>query len=239
MSASPSTPSPAPNSGRAPIRFPAELPISARVADIATALGQHQVVIVAGATGSGKTTQLPKILLDMGRGTGGLIGVTQPRRIAATSVAARVATELECELGQEVGYQIRFEDGTSARTYVKFMTDGILLAEIQGDRLLKRYDTLIIDEAHERSLTIDFLLGWLKRILPERPGLKVIISSATIDTERFSELFDGAPVIQVEGRTYPVDVLYEPPSDDADIAEAVADAIVSISSLDPRGALPG
>src|SRR5882724_5168760 len=147
-----------PASGRARIAFPAELPISARVADIAAALAEHQVVIVAGATGSGKTTQLPKILLDMGRGTEGLIGVTQPRRIAATSVAARVATELGCELGQEVGYQIRFEERTSPRTYVKFMTDGILLAEIQGDRLLQRYDTLIIDEAHERSLTIDFLL---------------------------------------------------------------------------------
>ncbi len=223
------------NSRRAPIRFPEELPISARVADIAAAVNEHQVVIVAGATGSGKTTQLPKILLDMGRGTDGLIGVTQPRRIAATSVAARVASELECELGQEVGYQIRFEERTTARTYVKFMTDGILLAEIQGDRLLKRYDTLIIDEAHERSLTIDFLLGWLKRILPERPDLKVLISSATIETERFSEFFGGAPVIQVEGRTFPVEVLYEPPDPDLDLPEAVAQAVESVTSLDPRG----
>ena len=224
-----------PDSGRSRIRFPAELPISARVADIEAAVRAHQVVIVAGATGSGKTTQLPKILLDMGRGTEGLIGVTQPRRIAATSVAQRVATELECELGQEVGYQIRFEERTSPRTYVKFMTDGILLAEIQGDRLLRRYDTLIIDEAHERSLTIDFLLGWLKSILPERPGLKVLISSATIETERFSEFFGGAPVIQVEGRTFPVEVLYEPPAPDIDIAEAVADAVANVTSLDPRG----
>src|SRR5438477_4563292 len=150
------------------VRFDPALPINARREDIRAAIEGHPVVIVAGATGSGKTTQLPKILLDMGRGTNGLIGVTQPRRIAATSVASRVASELGCELGQEVGYQIRFEERTSARTYVKFMTDGILLAEIQGDRLLRRYDTLIIDEAHERSLTIDFLLGWLKRILPER-----------------------------------------------------------------------
>ncbi|HWZ93447.1 MAG TPA: ATP-dependent RNA helicase HrpA, partial [Polyangiaceae bacterium] len=225
----------APSSGRAPVRFPAELPISARVADIRAALAEHQVVIVAGATGSGKTTQLPKILLDMGRGTEGLIGVTQPRRIAATSVALRVASELECELGQEVGYQIRFEERTSARTYVKFMTDGILLAEIQGDRWLRRYDTLIIDEAHERSLTIDFLLGWLKQILPKRPDLKVLVSSATIETERFSEFFGGAPVIQVEGRTFPVEVLYEPPEPELDIPEAVANAVASVTSLDPRG----
>src|SRR5450432_2399193 len=235
MSGTPSTSSPAPNSGREPIRFPAELPISARVADIVQALERQQVVIVAGATGSGKTTQLPKILLDMGRGTDRLIGVTQPRRIAATSVAARVASELECELGQEVGYQIRFEERTSPRTYVKFMTDGILLAEIQGDRLLQRYDTLIIDEAHERSLTIDFLLGWLKRILPERPDLKVLVSSATIETERFSEFFGAAPVIQVEGRTFPVEVLYEPPAPELDLPEAVANAVASVTSLDPRG----
>ncbi|HYP77380.1 MAG TPA: ATP-dependent RNA helicase HrpA [Polyangiaceae bacterium] len=238
MSGSRSAPPPNPaqsESGRARIRFPEELPISARVADISAAVEANQVVIVAGATGSGKTTQLPKILLDMGRGTDGLIGVTQPRRIAATSVAARVASELECELGQEVGYQIRFEERTSARTYVKFMTDGILLAEIQGDRLLRRYDTLIIDEAHERSLTIDFLLGWLKSILPQRPELKVLISSATIETERFSEFFGGAPVIQVEGRTFPVEVLYEPPEPELDLPEAVANAVASVTSLDPRG----
>ncbi len=218
-----------------PIRFPPELPISARVRDIATAIDQHQVVIVAGATGSGKTTQLPKIALAMGRGLEQIIGVTQPRRIAATSVAARVATELGSPLGTDVGYQIRFEDRTSPSTYVKFMTDGILLAEIQGDRLLRRYDTLVIDEAHERSLTIDFLLGWLKRILPERPDLKVIVSSATIEHERFSEFFGGAPVIQVEGRTYPVEVLYEPPVDDVDMPDAVANAVENVTSLDPRG----
>lgn len=218
-----------------PISFPPQLPISARVADIAAAIDQHQVVIVAGATGSGKTTQLPKIALAMGRGLEQIIGVTQPRRIAATSVAARVATELGTPLGQDVGYQVRFDDRTSPSTYVKFMTDGILLAEIHGDPLLRKYDTLVIDEAHERSLTIDFLLGWLKRILPERPDLKVIVSSATIETERFSEFFGGAPVIQVEGRTFPVDVLYEPPVEDADMPEAVAAAVANVTALDPHG----
>ena len=217
------------------IRFPPELPISARVTDIATAIDAHQVVIVAGATGSGKTTQLPKIALAMGRGLERVIGVTQPRRIAATSVAARVATELGSALGTDVGYQVRFDDRTSPATYVKFMTDGILLAEIQGDRLLRRYDTIVIDEAHERSLTIDFILGWVKRILPERPDLKVVVSSATLETERFSEFFGGAPVVEVEGRTFPVEVLYEPPNEDLDLPEAVAHAVASVTSLDPQG----
>lgn len=217
------------------MEFPPELPISARVKDIAQAIDAHPVVVVAGATGSGKTTQLPKVALAMGRGLEKLIGVTQPRRIAATSVAARVAEELGSPLGTDVGYQIRFDDRTGPRTYVKFMTDGILLAEIEGDPLLRRYDTIVVDEAHERSLTIDFLLGWLKRILPQRPDLKVIISSATIETARFSEFFGGAPVIEVEGRTFPVDVLYEPPPDDADIVEAVADAVENVTTLDPRG----
>jgi ATP-dependent helicase HrpA len=229
-------PEPAPpQHGSSPIRFPPELPISARVRDIAAAIDQHQVVVVAGATGSGKTTQLPKIALAMGRGIKKMIGVTQPRRIAATSVAARVASEVGSPLGTEVGYQIRFEDRTSAATYVKFMTDGVLVAEIHGDRLLDRYDTIILDEAHERSLTIDFLLGWLKRILPERPDLKLIVSSATIETARFSEFFGGAPVLQVEGRTYAVDVLYEPPPSDLDLPEAVANAVVDVASLDPHG----
>ena len=218
-----------------PITFPPELPISARVLDIAKAIDAHPVVIVAGATGSGKTTQLPKIALAMGRGLERIVGVTQPRRLAATSVAARVASELGTPLGTDVGYQIRFDDRTSERTYVKFMTDGILLAEIHGDPLLRRYDTLIIDEAHERSLTIDFLLGWVKRILPERPDLKVVVSSATLETDRFSKFFGGAPVVAVEGRTFPVDVLYEPPPEDADLAEAVAGAVEEITSLDPRG----
>jgi ATP-dependent helicase HrpA len=229
-------PTPArPEETSSPIHFPPDLPISSRVRDIAMAIDAHQVVIVAGATGSGKTTQLPKIALAMGRGLEKRIGVTQPRRIAATSVAARVASELGSAVGTDVGYQVRFDDRTSAATYVKFMTDGILLAEIQGDPLLRRYDTIVIDEAHERSLTIDFLLGWLKRILPQRPDLKVIVSSATLETERFSEFFGGAPVIQVEGRTFPVDVLYEPPADDVDLPDAVADAVANVTSLDPRG----
>ncbi|HMA96321.1 MAG TPA: ATP-dependent RNA helicase HrpA, partial [Polyangiaceae bacterium] len=220
---------------RSPIRFPPELPISARVPDLVSALERSQVVIVVGATGSGKTTQLPKVALEMGRGGKRQIGVTQPRRIAATSVAARVARELECELGNEVGYQIRFEDRSGPNTWVKFMTDGVLLAEIQSDRLLHRYDTLIIDEAHERSLNIDFLLGWLKLILPKRRDLKVIVSSATIATEHFSEFFDNAPVVQVEGRTYPVEVLYEPPALELELSDAVADAVANITSLDPHG----
>ena len=223
------------SSPSSPIEFPPELPISARVTDIAIAVNAHPVVIVAGATGSGKTTQLPKIALAMGRGIEKQIGVTQPRRIAATSVAARVASELNCAVGTDVGYQVRFDDRTSPATYVKFMTDGILLAEIHGDPLLRKYDTIIIDEAHERSLTIDFLLGWVKRILPERPDLKVIVSSATLETERFSAFFDGAPVIEVEGRTFPVDVLYEPPAREVDLPEAVADAVVNVTTLDPHG----
>ncbi len=229
----------APQEGReeqaSPIRFPPELPISGRVRDIAMAIHDHPVVIVAGATGSGKTTQLPKIALAMGRGVHKMVGVTQPRRIAATSVAIRVASELGSPVGTEVGYQVRFEDRTSRGTYVKFMTDGILLAEIHGDRLLNRYDTIVIDEAHERSLTIDFLLGWLKRILPERPDLKVIVSSATLETERLSGFFGGAPIIQVEGRAYPVEVLYEAPPEDADLPEAVANAVADVTSLDPHG----
>lgn len=219
----------------ATLRFPPELPISARVDDIAAAIAAHPVVIVAGATGSGKTTQLPKIARLLGRGGRGLIGVTQPRRIAATSVAARVAKEMNVALGAEVGYQIRFEDRTSRGTAIKFMTDGVLLAEIHGDPLLRRYDTLILDEAHERSLTIDFLLGWIKRILPRRPDLKVVVSSATLETSRFAEFFSGAPIIEVEGRTYPVDVLYEPPPDDLDTADAVARAVADVCGLDPHG----
>lgn len=217
------------------ITFPEHLPIAARVADLARAIDAHPVVVVAGATGSGKTTQLPKIALAMGRGLERTVGVTQPRRLAATSVAARVAEELGTTVGADVGYQVRFDDRTSPSTYVKFMTDGILLAEIQGDPLLRRYDTLIVDEAHERSLTIDFLLGWLKRILPERPDLKVVVSSATLETARFSEFFGGAPVVEVEGRTFPVDVLYEPPSRDLDLADAVAEAVGNVASLDPDG----
>jgi ATP-dependent helicase HrpA len=197
------------------IQFPAELPVSARREDIAEAIRDHQVVIVAGETGSGKTTQLPKICLALGRGTGGMIGHTQPRRIAARSVAERIAEELGTELGDVVGYQVRFTDKTSTASRVKVMTDGILLAELQRDRELKRYDTLIIDEAHERSLNIDFILGYLKQLLPRRPDLKVIITSATIDPDKFARHFaaaDGtpAPIIEVSGRTYPVEIRYRP-----------------------------
>ena len=217
------------------IVFPAELPITERAGDIASAVAAHQVVIVAGETGSGKTTQLPKICLAMGRGVVGQIGCTQPRRIAATSVAARVAQELDSQVGELVGYKIRFSDRVKRTSRIKFMTDGILLAEIQGDPLLRHYDTLIIDEAHERSLNIDFLLGFLVRLLPRRPELRVIISSATLETERFAKFFGGAPVVEVSGRTYPVDVLYRPPRDDeADLAELVANVVNEITELDPR-----
>jgi ATP-dependent helicase HrpA len=218
------------------IAFPPELPITERVVDIANAIDAHRVVIVAGETGSGKTTQLPKICLAMGRGVHRQIGCTQPRRIAATSVAARVAQELATELGDVVGYKVRFTDKIRTTSSVKFMTDGILLAEIQGDPRLRRYDTIIVDEAHERSLNIDFLLGFLQRLVPERPDLRVIISSATLEIERFAAFFGGAPVIEVSGRTYPVDVLYRPPRDDeVDLADAVANTVNEIAELDPRG----
>ncbi len=190
--------------------YPEELPVSARRADIAAAISKHQVVIVCGETGSGKTTQLPKILLELGRGVAGLIGHTQPRRIAARATAARIAQELKTELGAAVGYKIRFNDKTSPRSYIKLMTDGILLAETQGDRDLRQYDAIIIDEAHERSLNIDFLLGYLKQLLPRRPDLKLVVTSATIDAERFSRHFNGAPVIEVSGRLYPVEMRYRP-----------------------------
>jgi len=190
--------------------YPEELPVVARREEIARAIAGNQVVIVCGETGSGKTTQLPKICLELKRGVAGLIGHTQPRRIAARTVAARIAQELKTPLGQAVGYKVRFSDKLSANTYIKLMTDGILLAETQGDRLLNAYDTLIIDEAHERSLNIDFLLGYVKRILPLRPDLKLIVTSATIDAERFSRHFNGAPVIEVSGRTYPVETRYRP-----------------------------
>lgn len=197
------------------IRYPPELPVSLRRDDIAAAIRDHQVVVVAGETGSGKTTQLPKICLELGRGRDRLIGHTQPRRIAARSVAERIAEELGTELGDEVGYQVRFTDKTSRRSRLKLMTDGILLAELQRDRDLRRYDTIIIDEAHERSLNIDFLLGYLRRLLTRRPDLKLIITSATIDPQRFAAHFSGpdgrpAPVIEVSGRTFPVEIRYRP-----------------------------
>jgi ATP-dependent helicase HrpA len=192
------------------IRYDDSLPIAAKRDEIKKALEQHQVLIIAGETGSGKTTQLPKICLEIGRGQHGLIGHTQPRRIAARSVASRVAEELGTPLGSLVGYQVRFEDQSDSNTLIKLMTDGILLAETQNDRYLERYDTIIVDEAHERSLNIDFLLGYLKTLLPRRPDLKVIITSATIDLERFSRHFDDAPIVEVSGRTFPVDTWYRP-----------------------------
>ncbi len=196
------------------ITYPEELPVSARREDIAAAIRDHQVVIVAGETGSGKTTQLPKILLELGRGVDGQIGHTQPRRIAARSVAERIADELDVELGEQVGYQVRFTDHSSRDTLVKVMTDGVLLNELQRDRDLRRYDTIIIDEAHERSLNIDFILGYLKQLLPRRPDLKVIVTSATIDPEKFANHFAShgrpAPIVEVSGRTYPVEIRYRP-----------------------------
>ncbi|MFV2100769.1 ATP-dependent RNA helicase HrpA [Micromonospora sp. LOL_024] len=203
------------------VSYPAILPVSERKDDIAATIRDHQVVIVAGETGSGKTTQLPKICLELGRGISGLIGHTQPRRLAARTVADRIAEELGTELGDVVGYKVRFTDQVSENSLVKLMTDGILLAELQNDRMLRQYDTLIIDEAHERSLNIDFILGYLRQLLPRRPDLKVIITSATIETDRFARHFAGpstvghpdgepAPVVEVSGRTYPVEVRYRP-----------------------------
>ena len=184
------------------IEFPDNLPVSQKQQEIAEAISNHQVVIIAGETGSGKTTQIPKICLALGRGNRGLIGHTQPRRLAARTVATRIAEEMKSPLGDVVGYKVRFNDQVSDNSRIKLMTDGILLAEIQQDRLLLQYDTLIIDEAHERSLNIDFLLGYLRELLPRRPDLKVIITSATIDPQRFSRHFNHAPVIEVSGRTY-------------------------------------
>ncbi|WP_426688004.1 ATP-dependent RNA helicase HrpA [Rhodanobacter ginsengiterrae] len=192
------------------IRLDESLPISARGEDIVKLIREHQVVVIAGETGSGKTTQLPKLCLAAGRGEAGMIGCTQPRRLAARSVARRVAEELGTPLGELVGFQVRFNDQVSERSLIKFMTDGILLAETQGDPWLSAYDTIIIDEAHERSLNIDFLLGYLKRLAVKRPELKIIVTSATIDTARFAEHFDGAPVVEVEGRAYPVELRWRP-----------------------------
>ena len=229
------------------ITYPAQLPVSARQEEIAAAILANQVVIVAGETGSGKTTQIPKICLDLGRGVNAMIGHTQPRRIAARSVAERIAQELGTKVSKEsiVGYQVRFTDEVSEHTLIKLMTDGILLAEIQNDPLLRRYDTLIIDEAHERSLNIDFILGYLARLLPQRPDLKVIITSATIDSERFAAHFgvEGrpAPIIEVSGRTYPVEIRYrpldgvEPEPDSSQTNSAAANA----STDEPRDQVTG
>ncbi|MGY1834338.1 ATP-dependent RNA helicase HrpA [Blastococcus sp. SYSU DS0510] len=223
------------------ISYPEDLPVSARREDIAAALRDAQVVVVAGETGSGKTTQLPKIALELGRGVRGRIGHTQPRRIAARSVAERIAEELATPLGEAVGFTMRFDDQVSDSTLVKLMTDGVLLAEIGRDRLLRQYDTIIIDEAHERSLNIDFLLGYLAQILPRRPDLKLVITSATIDVERVAAHFRGAPVVEVSGRTYPVEVRYRPivdPDDpdadeDRDQVTAILDAVDELVAEGP------
>ena len=217
------------------------LPVSQKRDELKAAIEKHQVVIVCGETGSGKTTQLPKICLELGRGVHGLIGHTQPRRLAARSVASRIAQELQTELGSAVGFKVRFTDKSSSSSYIKLMTDGILLAETLSDKYLNAYDTIIIDEAHERSLNIDFLLGYLKQLLPRRPDLKVIVTSATIDAERFSNHFTGAPVIEVSGRTYPVEVRYKPlgseDEDDQDLEmeEAVVSAVEELWRKDGAG----
>ncbi|WP_240642693.1 ATP-dependent RNA helicase HrpA [Pseudidiomarina mangrovi] len=224
------------------IIFPAELPVVQAKAEIQAAIAAHQVIIVAGETGSGKTTQLPKMLLEMGFGRaaeGTRIAHTQPRRLAARSVAQRIASELQSELGQRVGFKVRFSDQTTASTEIKLLTDGMLLAEVQQDSLLRGYDAIIIDEAHERSLNIDFLLGVLATILPKRPDLKLIITSATIETERFAKHFNHAPIITVEGRTFPVEVRYRPvtedssDSDDGDVVQAVVSAVRELQAEGP------
>jgi len=223
------------------IEIPDELPIAAKAQEIIDAIRAHQVVVIAGATGSGKTTQLPKLCLAAGRGVAGLIGCTQPRRIAAKSIARRVAEELKSPLGALVGFAVRFQDAIGEDALIKFMTDGILLAETQSDRALRRYDTIILDEAHERSLNIDFLLGYAKALLRQRPDLKLIITSATIDTERFATHFGGAPVITVEGRGFPVEVRYRPIAGDteergdAGLYRAIGEAVDELGKEDPRG----
>lgn len=223
------------------IVYPEELPIAAKREEIAHAVAAHQVVVIAGETGSGKTTQLPKICLDLKRGANGFIGCTQPRRIAARTVATRIAEELQSQPGDLVGYKVRFSDKGSADNLIKVMTDGILLAETQGDRYLRRYDTLIIDEAHERSLNIDFLLGYLKQLLPRRPDLKLIITSATINTEMFSKHFSEAPVIEVSGRLYPVEMRYRPVRADdeddqeRDLEQAIVAAVDELARLSREG----
>jgi ATP-dependent helicase HrpA len=219
----------------AKLSYPADLPITGWREELLDLIREEQVVIVAGETGSGKSTQLPKLCLELGRGVLGTIGHTQPRRIAARSIAERVAEEVKTEIGGLVGYTVRFTDQVGDGTLIKVMTDGILLNEIQRDRRLDRYDTIIIDEAHERSLNVDFLLGYLARLIPKRPDLKVIITSATIDTERFADHFGGAPVVEVSGRTYPVEVRYRPiddpgPAEPRDQSQAICDAVVELTA---------
>ncbi|CAG4884224.1 ATP-dependent RNA helicase HrpA [Georgfuchsia toluolica] len=224
---------------RPAIAYDEALPVNVRRAEIAKAINEHQVIVVCGETGSGKTTQLPKICLELGRGCAGLIGHTQPRRIAARATATRIAQELKSEPGRYVGFKIRFTDKVSPDTYIKLMTDGILLAETQRDPLLRAYDTILIDEAHERSLNIDFLLGYLKQLLPKRPDLKVIVTSATLDAERFSKHFDGAPVIEVSGRLYPIETRYCPFDNDRerDLNDAIVDTVSEAHRAGPGDAL--
>jgi ATP-dependent helicase HrpA len=212
---------------RPALSYDEALPVNVRRAEIGAAILKHQVVVVCGETGSGKTTQLPKICLEVGRGLNGLIGHTQPRRIAARATATRISEELKSELGRHVGFKIRFTDKVTPSSYIKLMTDGILLAETQTDPLLRQYDTILIDEAHERSLNIDFLLGYLKQLLPKRRDLKVIVTSATLDAERFSKHFNGAPVIEVSGRLYPIETRYRPFDEkkDTDLNDAIVDAV--------------
>lgn len=221
------------------LNYPENLPVSAKRAEILQAIQSHQVVVIAGETGSGKTTQLPKICLEAGLGLKGRIGHTQPRRLAARAVASRIAEELQVPLGQEVGFQVRFSDQSNESTRIKLMTDGILLAQTQHDRLLHEYDCIIIDEAHERSLNIDFLLGYLKQLLPQRPDLKLIITSATIDVERFSKHFNNAPVVEVSGRTYPVEMRYrslltDGDEDDLSLFEGISSALAELREEDRK-----
>ncbi len=219
----------------AQIAYPAELPITGRRMELLDTIAHHQVVVVAGETGSGKSTQLPKLCLELGRGVDGMIGHTQPRRIAARSIAERVAAELGTELGDAVGYTVRFTDRIGEGTLIRLMTDGILLNEIQRDPELRRYDTIILDEAHERALNIDFLLGYLKQLLPSRPDLKLIITSATIDTERFAAHFDDAPVVQVAGRTYPVEIRYRPLDGDDGMLDQTEGICAAVEELFTEG----
>jgi ATP-dependent helicase HrpA len=217
------------NLDRDRLNYPPDLPITARHDELLQVIRDHQVVIVAGETGSGKSTQIPKLCLEAGRGVNGVIGHTQPRRVAARTIAERIAEELGSEIGETVGYSVRFTDNVSERTRIRVMTDGILLAEIQRDRMLRRYDTLIIDEAHERSLNIDFILGYLRQLLPQRPDLQVIVTSATIDTDRFAAHFadaDGepAPIVTVSGRMFPVEIRYRDPGEDTNQVDAILDA---------------
>src|SRR5690348_7871022 len=218
-----------------PITLDEALPITQRADEITRLIREHQVLVIAGETGSGKTTQLPKLCLAAGRGVAGMIGCTQPRRLAAPAMAHRVANELSGETGGVIGYEVRFAKQLGDNTLVKFMTDGILLAEMAHDRWLSAYDTLIIDEAHERSLNIDFLLGYLKGLLRKRRDLKLIVTSATIDTARFAEHFDNAPVVTVEGRAYPVEIRYRPPEHESGVTERVLSALDDITRQDPKG----